>query len=268
MKSTDITEKYLNALGLKAQKPDLPLLSEITQRHVGAFPFSSIGPLMGDDLPLDRASLFDRIVTRQRGGYCFEQNGLLFEILKDLGFRVEPYLARVIYNQDIHPPLTHRITRVEIDDRHFIVDVGFGPLGPYLPVDMSGEKSDETLRTFWVGQPETGVYHMQTIKDRKAYSLYKFELNKYGQADCEVGHFYSHRHPKASFVNNLVVSIITDREVRSIRNRELSFFTRAGDRVQVIENAAQLKTILKTSFDITVNDEEAIVLFEKSAQSQ
>jgi len=265
MNSKDITEKYLNTLGLKADKPHPALLGKITQRHVASFPFSSIGPLLGDDLPLDRASLFDRIVTRKRGGYCFEQNGLIFEILKDLGYSVRLYLARVIYNQDIHPPLTHRITRVEMDNGHFIVDVGFGPLGPYLPVSMTGEKSHEKLRSFWIAEPEPGVYHMQTNKDGIPFSLYKFELNNYAQADCELGHFYSHKHPKASFVNNLVVSIITDREVCSIRNRKLNFLTLTDERIQDIENAAHLKNLLKTRFEITVSDEEAVVLFKRSA---
>lgn len=268
MKSADITEKYLHALGLRADKPDLALLSAIARRHVASFPFSSIGPLLGDELPIDSASLFSRIVARKRGGYCFEQNGLVFEILKELGFSVNLYLARVIYNQNIHPPLTHRITLVEIDNRQFIIDVGFGPQGPYLPVCISGEKSRENLRTFWISEAEPGVYHMQTNQDGKPYSLYKFELNRYGQADCELGHFYSHKHPGASFVNNLVVSTITDREVRSIRNRELNFFTAKGDQVQLIENDAHLKTILKTCFDIALSHEEARMLFEKSSQNQ
>lgn len=52
-------------------------------------------------------------------------------VLEELGFSVNLFLGRVIYNQDIHPGLTHRITLVEIDGNHYIADVGFGPLGPH-----------------------------------------------------------------------------------------------------------------------------------------
>ena len=53
-----------------------------------------------------------------------------------------------------------------------------------------------------------GEYHMQLWQDGEFFSLYRFELARYGPADCEVGHFYSHRHPHATFVNHLVASRI------------------------------------------------------------
>lgn len=58
-------------------------------------------------------------------------------MLEALGFEVTLYLARVIYNRDIHPGLTHRITLVHLDGERYLVDVGFGPLGPDLPVGLS-----------------------------------------------------------------------------------------------------------------------------------
>ena len=53
MKGSDITDKYLQVLDLKRSKPDLAFLSEITRRHAARFAFSSVGPVLGDDLPLD-----------------------------------------------------------------------------------------------------------------------------------------------------------------------------------------------------------------------
>ena len=264
MQRADITEKYLQVLGLQRRAPTLEFFSDITRNHAARFAFSSIGPLLGDELPLDIESLFQRIVTRRRGGYCFEQNGLLYEILEELGFSVSLYLARVIYNQDIHPGLTHRITLVEIDEKQYIADVGFGPLGPAQPVDMLGNESRENKRVFRISKRLPNEFHMQTLKDGGFYSLYKFELVRYGQADCEVGHFYSHKHPTASFVNNLVVSRIMDDEIRSLRNREFSVITESGEHLQAIENAAQLKAILNTQFDLKVTSAESEKLFERS----
>ena len=136
MERAEVTDRYLDALGLERAAPTLSALTEITRRHVATFPFSSVGPRLGDDLPLDLDALFDRIVARHRGGYCFEQNGLLFEVLLELGYDVHVQLARVIYNRDYLPGLTHRVTRVVLDDRTYVADVGFGPLGPPVPVPM------------------------------------------------------------------------------------------------------------------------------------
>ena len=48
--------------------------------------------------------------------------------------------------------------------------------------------------------------------------LYRFHLSPHTDADCEVGHFYSHCHPSAVFVNNLVVARILGEEARSLVN--------------------------------------------------
>ena len=174
MQHADISDEYIRVLDLQKTAPDLHFLSEIIRRHAALFAFSSVGPLLGDNLPLDVESLYQRIVVKGRGGYCFEQNGLLYEILEELGFSVSLYLARVIYNQDIHPGLTHRITLVEIDGNRYVADVGFGPLGPMLPVNMEGDESNEHMRVFRVAKRLPNEFHMQTLKDGGFYSLYKF----------------------------------------------------------------------------------------------
>ena len=265
MKRADITDEYLRALDLTGSKPDLAFLSEITRCHAAQFAFSSVGPMLGEDLPLDIESLYQRIVVNRRGGYCFEQNGLLFEMLQELGFEVSLYLGRVIYNQDIHPGLTHRITLVKIGGDRYIADVGFGPLGPQLPVSMSGEASHERFREFRIEERHPGVFHMQTLKDGEYYSLYKFELARYGPADCDVGHFYSHKYPGATFVNHLVVSRIMDNEVRSLRNHEYLIITGSGEQKHSISDGAQLKTVLDTRFGIKVDEAEGQRLFELTA---
>jgi len=265
MQRSKIVDAYLQALGLQKSILNLAFLNDISRRHAAQFAFSSVGPMLGDQLPLDFKSLYQRIVTNRRGGYCFEQNGLMYELLKELGYSVHLYLGRVIYNQDIHPGLTHRITLVEIDGSRYIVDVGFGPLGPAQAVSMSGKESTQGFRVFRVAQHQPGEFHMQTFKDGEFYSLYKFELARYGQADCEVGHFYSHKHPQASFVNHLVVSRILENEIRSLRDREFSIISKSGEQKKLIDNAVELKTILDTQFNIELSRDESLRLFAKSA---
>lgn len=263
MTHTAIADEYIRVLELQRREPDFAFLTDINRRHAAKFAFSSVGPLLGDELPLDVKSLYQRIVINRRGGYCFEQNALMFAMLKELGFKVELYLGRVIYNQDIHPPLTHRITLVDLGEDRYVIDVGFGPLGPQQPVSMSGEVSLQNFRLFRIEERLPGVFHMQTLKDGEYYSLYKFELARYGPADCEVGHFYSHKHPLATFVNHLVVSRILDKEVRSLRNREFCLMTASGEQRLLIENGAQLRSILDDQFGVMVTEAEARRLFDE-----
>lgn len=261
MERPEIVDRYLSALGVAPREPSLDLLADIVRNHVARLPFSSIGPRLGDELPLDLESLFERIVVRGRGGYCFEQNGLLFEALEELGFDVRLQLARVIHNQDIHPGLTHRITLVELDDASYVADVGFGPLGPPCPVRMGAATAHGADGKFVVTETRPGELHMRTIVDGEPYSLYRFDLARYGQADCELGHFYSHRHPDATFVNNLVASQILDDEVRSLRNRDYRVLRTDGDRQHSIRDDVELGSILESEFGLQVSDDECRRLF-------
>jgi len=262
-----LADQYLVLLGLQRGEPDLEFLNSIIRAHVARFAFASVGPLLGNELPLHFESLYRRIIVDRRGGYCFEQNGLLFELLEEFGFAVNLYLGRVIYNQDIHPGLTHRITLVDINGEHYVADVGFGPLGPASAVNLSGQRSVDGFRIFRVAERDPGVFHMQTLKDGEFYSLYKFELARYGQADCEVGHFYSHKHPAASFVNHLVVSKIMETEVLSLRNRELTVIQKSGDLKRSLASSEEMKTVLNRDFGLEVSKAECDQLFKKASES-
>lgn len=265
MQHSDIVDHYLRALDLHRSNLDFDFLTELVRRHVATFAFSSVACRLGEDLPLDFESLFDRIVVRRRGGYCFEQNGFLYEVLERLGFAPTLYLARVIYNQDIHPGLTHRISVVEHDGKRFVLDVGFGPLGPRVPVLISDEESVDGNRVFRVSERNPGEFHMQVRKDGDFFSLYRFEFSRYGQADCELGHFYSHRHPKASFVNHLVVSRILEDEIRSLRDLEYRVIKTNSEKIVNVVSSPQLRQILAESLGIHVTKTESCTLFDRSS---
>ena len=143
MERSELTAAYLADLGLVAGPPTPALLAEIQRRHIAAFAFTSVGPRLGDALPLDPVEIHDRIVVRRRGGYCFEHNGLLFEVLSDLGYQPRLILGRVLLSGNPHPGLTHRISVVDLDGVPHVVDVGFGAPGPHLPVPLGGEVVEE-----------------------------------------------------------------------------------------------------------------------------
>ena len=263
---TGLALRHLRALGLQTGEPTLELLAQIVRRHVATFAFSSIGVRLNDPLPLEPEQLFDRIVVRDRGGYCFEHNGLLYEVLSELGYDATVRLARVIYNGDHLPGLTHRITHVRIDDITYVVDVGFGPAGPTTPVAMPMPGADTPApwqddRTHRVIERRLGEFHLQQRHDDGPFSLYRFDLGTYGQADCELGHFYSHRHPAAVFVNNLVASRILESEIRSLRNRSFRILRSDGHVDTEIADADHLCAVLRNDFGLSITNDEGRRLF-------
>lgn len=265
MDRASITAGYLDAAGVARAAPGLPLLEQLVRRHVGRFAFASIGVRLGDALPLELPALYERIVLRGRGGYCFEQNALFHAVLDELGFEVRLCLARVIYNEDIHPPLTHRISLVRLGDEEYVADVGFGPLGPAVPVSTRAAGPLSAERAFGVRERRPGEFHLQTFKEGGDFSLYRFSPGQYGPADCEMGHFYSHRHPQAAFVNNLVASRILDGEIRSLRNRDYRVIAADASTSTTIDSAEQLRALLQREFALQVTAAESHSLFDATA---
>ena len=264
MDRADLAAAYLDALGLAPGDPSYRRLAELVSRHVAVLAFTSVGPRLGDDLPLDLEALVDRIVVRRRGGYCFEHNGLLFEVLQDLGYAPRLVLARVLLSGNPHPPLTHRISLVALDGVPHVVDVGFGAPGPHLPVPMTGEEVGSSWRRFRVDEARPGHWTMQARNGDDWLSLYRFELLEYGQSDCEVGHFYSHRSPRASFTTTLVASVIRDDEVRSLRDTEYRVIHDGREDSTSVTSAAQLRELLSGQLGVDVTPEEAARLYAGS----
>ena len=64
----------------------------------------------------------------QAGGYCHQLNELLAVALTELGFTVQQ-VSVIVSNQqtfDPHQLSTHHILIINLEDKHFLADVGFG----------------------------------------------------------------------------------------------------------------------------------------------
>lgn len=266
--NTDITEQYLSSLDLDrcaAQNP-LAFIKALQSRHVATHSFNSIAVLCGQQIDLDLPHLSEKIVQDRQGGYCFEHNKLVYEVLKDLGFSVERRLARVVYNRDVDVPLTHRITLLRFEGERYIVDTGFGHLGARFPVKMTIDEPQEQAReTFRVHLAEDGQYHYQIHKDGDFFTLYTFRDIPYSEADCDMGNFYSYKHPTAAFVNNLVVCRKFADRIDSLRNGEVYQIFADGTQVTKIESAQHMWELLTQMFEIPLELAVAEFLFDKFA---
>jgi N-hydroxyarylamine O-acetyltransferase len=104
--------------------------------HLYTVPFENLDIHLGRRLLLDGEALFDKVVTRRRGGFCYELNGLFCLLLRELGFGVTMLSAEVAREAGgFGPPFDHLALRVDLDEP-WLVDVGFGN-GFRLPVRLN-----------------------------------------------------------------------------------------------------------------------------------
>ncbi len=129
---------YLARIGFVGQAlPTLACLEELSRCHLESVPFENFDIHLGVPLHLDEASLFRKIVSRGRGGFCYELNGLFGWLLRDIGFKVELLSSRVVRKSSIGSDFDHLALRVTCAGRSYLVDVGFGD-GSTLPLELRG----------------------------------------------------------------------------------------------------------------------------------
>lgn len=67
----------------------LEFLTALVRQHITQVPFETLALHYSPDreISLDPGLLFDKIVSRRRGGYCFELNTFFDIILRSIGFK-------------------------------------------------------------------------------------------------------------------------------------------------------------------------------------
>src|SRR5206468_7848795 len=106
---------YLQRINYRGeQTPTAATLRELHRAHLLTAPFENLDIHLGRPILIDQDVLFDKIVRRRRGGFCYELNGLFALLLRGLGFEVTLLSAGVARaNGDFGPDYDHLTLLVE-----------------------------------------------------------------------------------------------------------------------------------------------------------
>ncbi len=120
-------EAYLRRIGYDgSRQPSASCLRALHRRHLFTVPFENLDIQLGTPIRLKMSLLYDKIVVRRRGGFCYELNGLFCELLRAMGFQVQMLSARVRRGDgSFGPEFDHLLLKVRLD-KLWLVDVGFG----------------------------------------------------------------------------------------------------------------------------------------------
>src|SRR5512135_1434001 len=84
--------------------PTRSTLNTLQTTHLLTVPFENLDIHLKRPLSMKEGDLFKKIVTRRRGGFCYELNGLFAALLRALGFEVNLLSARCINADDSLTP--------------------------------------------------------------------------------------------------------------------------------------------------------------------
>jgi N-hydroxyarylamine O-acetyltransferase len=230
--ATSDLDAYFARIGYDGPRlPTLATLHAITAAHASSIPFENLSILMGQAVDLDVDALMGKLVHARRGGYCFEQNGLLLHVLGALGFQVAPLSARVRLDRprDFIPPRTHVFLRVDVEGETWLTDVGIGGVSLTSAIRLETDAEQTTPHDQRrIVREGARIFHQVRFGD-DWQDVCEFTLEEMPLIDRELGNWFTSAHPRSHFKDRLIVARAAPAGERlTLLNNELKVRRRGG----------------------------------------
>lgn len=211
--------------------PTAETLRRLQVAHLLAVPFENLSIHAAEPVVLEAGPLFDKVVARRRGGFCYELNGLFAALLRSLGFRVEMLSAAVARRGGgFGPEFDHMALLVTLEER-WLADVGFGDsfVEPLL-VDERAEQP-QGARAYRVEEDGPRLVLLRRDAGGAWEPQYRFSLEPHAFADyAEMCRFHQ-TSPESHFTRGRVCSRLTG-EGRVTLSGSRLITTRGGEKVE------------------------------------
>lgn len=249
--------RFLERIGMDPQtkiEKTVDFLGQVQTSCVLRIAYENLDILENKPLNLSPEALYEKIVLRGRGGYCFELNGLLTHMLREMGFSVSERFARFLRGEADIPMRRHRVTIVHMDDGDYLCDIGVGLVAPRLPLKME----EHTIQT------QNGETYRFTRDDRHGWILWDLYHDAWREYICFTDDsvfdvdflqpsFFCEKHPDSPFNKEYMLAIKTETGRRTIDGRVYKVFD-GEELVHIEENLSdeRLKSLFESEFYLTV----------------
>ncbi|GEM79156.1 arylamine N-acetyltransferase family protein [Vibrio superstes] len=232
--NSDTLTQYLSRIGL-SMSPEVSTQG-LKALHISqhrAVPFENFDVIAGKNIETTANGIFNKVVTRERGGYCFELNGLMLRVLLALGFEARALLGRVHLSGE-PTGRGHQTSLVTLDGQQWLVDVGFGSQTPRhpLPLKMDTELCTD-LQTFRLVSHDLYGTMLQVRDQDNWLDLYSFDMEEVCAGDIDYGNHFTSTSPNSVFTSASIASIATEDGAITLLNDLLKI--KKGDQITEIK---------------------------------
>jgi len=247
-------DAYLHRIGLMDRpKADLEGLAALHRAHLLAIPYENLDVALGRPVSIERAPIFEKMVTRRRGGWCYEMNGLFGWALAELGFKVTRSAGAVMREVSGDNAIgNHLVLKVELREGTYLADVGFGD-GPLDPIRVAPGAFASHDFEFALSRAPHGWWRLHNHKWGGAPS-FDFNLAPADESllakKCE----WLQTAPDSVFVQNTVCQRHTADGLAILRGRVLRALTPAGHAGRLITDADDYVAVLDKVFGLHLPD--------------
>ncbi len=230
--------------------PSLDVLCALHRQHLRSIPFENLDIPLHREIVLDPVRIYDKMVTRSRGGFCYEQNGLFCWVLRQIGYDVDMLSGRVARGDGGYgPEFDHMLLLVRLDGERWIADVGFGDsFTEPLRLDATEPQFDRGMEYQLVRDGDD--YLLLRREDGRLEKKFLFNVTPHVLSDYAEMCIYHQTSPHSSFTHRRVCSKATP--TGRITLTGTSFIVTDGGRrfEKEIASEEQFVAVLREQFGI------------------
>lgn len=253
MKAENFTlPHYFDRIGFQGEpRPDLATIAEIMRCQLQAVPFENLDVQAGKPISLVPEDIVAKIIERQRGGYCYEVNGLFAMALTALGVDYRFVGCRPM-TYPARRPRTHMAILARFDGEEWLCDTGFGSYGMRAPMRLrdAGEVRQDHDR-FQLAPVDAREYRFRAWVDGDWADQYGFDLSHHEWVDFLPANWLNSTHPDTLFKQRLIVMRQTPEGRVILSGDRLKTVTRGTAAVRVVA-PGELPALLRETFGLDV----------------
>lgn len=249
---------YLEKLKLEVpEECTVDFLDLLIGRHLQIIPFENLDLVQTHELVVtELESVYEKVVFRGRGGYCFELNALFLGLLRGLGYHAYPVACRVLRRPGLRMP-THRASVVCLGGKKYFCDVGYGGIACTRAAQMDvGAVTEMEFGSFTFEREYDGWLNLcytpkkgDNPERMKIFMVAEIpsapiDFAAANQAMCEEG---------SMFYDKVIVQKMTPYGPVSIDGERFTLRGENGKKVFEISSRQELLRILREEFQIEIS---------------
>ena len=203
---------YLDRIKYSGKKePTFEVLHALQKAHLFHIPFENLDIHFNRPIILNTEKIFEKIIINQRGGFCYELNGLFYELLQSLGFSVTRISARV-YNSEkgYGQEFDHFALLVNVEGQKYLCDVGFGEFA-FSPLKFElNMKQKDARGIFLIDKFDDNYFRVNKLNAGKLIPEYIFKTIPRKLKDYQQMCFYHQKNPNSHFTKKKLISRPTE----------------------------------------------------------
>jgi N-hydroxyarylamine O-acetyltransferase len=248
----DEYNQYLSRIGYSGRiTPDADTLKRLQRHHLLHIPFENLDIHHKIPIVLDHERIFDKIIRRKRGGFCYELNGLFYQLLLAFNFNVTMISARVYDNEKGYGmEFDHMAVIASIGQKDYLCDVGFGEF-ILEPLELKENIVQVDSRgNFMFDRLNEKFYRVNKVVPHGSEPVYIFQKTRRKLADFTVMCEYHQTSPGSHFTRKSIVSIPTPAGRVTLTGNTLRIRESAMEKEIEVKSDSEYREVLKKWFDI------------------